>query len=215
MINIIISVDPSTKFLYQIIDEISSNSIEYNLIEVLPNDDSYNDCKEKISKFPKGSIVIFLGHGQSDRLYGGEKLENYPKKPLIKSNEMGIFKHQHLFLLACDSAKLIKSSFRISKAKKSIGFGSLPTEMDEITNNKKLASEGISKETIDLFKKLIIQTISTSLVKYFTNDNFDFIHLKEYLNLQLNYRINEAILKDRNSNLGDLLYQMRNEMVLY
>ena len=35
--------------------------------------------------FIMNSIVVFLGDGQSDQLYGGECFGSFPKKPIIKS----------------------------------------------------------------------------------------------------------------------------------
>src|SRR5690554_2680552 len=144
MITVIISVDPSTKFLYDIVKSLKSNSIEFELIEVQPNNASYKNCLDKITELPENSTILFLGHGQDNQIYGGELLDSFPKQPLVKRNEMGIFKNQNLFLLACDSASLIKSSFRIAKTNKAIGFGPLPTEIEEVESDKKLANEGIT-----------------------------------------------------------------------
>lgn len=215
MVTIIISVDPSTNFLYSIIESMKSKSIEFDLIEVHPNEDSYENCIDKISSLPEKHTIIFLGHGQDNQIYGGELLDDFPKRPLVKRNEMGIFKNQNLFLLACDSASLIKSSFRIAKTKKAIGFGPLPTEMEEVNNDKKLANEGITIDTINLFKQAINETVSYCLIEYFKDGYKDFIFLKDYLSLHLDKRINKAILEDDNRNLADLLFNMKNDIVIY
>ncbi|MDM8162153.1 hypothetical protein QUH73_20205 [Labilibaculum sp. K2S] len=215
MITVIISVDPSTSFLYPIVENMKSNSIEFELIEVHPSEESYRSCIDSISKLPENNTIIFLGHGQDNQIYGGELLDDFPKQPLVKRNEMGIFKNQNLFLLACDSASLIKSSFRIAKTNKAIGFGPLPTEIEEVKNDKKLANEGITSATIELFKQEINETVILSLLEYFKDKSKDFIFLKDYLNLHLNKRINKAILEDNNKNLADLLFNMKNDMVIY
>ncbi|MBW2962943.1 hypothetical protein [Mesonia aestuariivivens] len=215
MIIVIISIDPSTKFLFDIVDRLKSNSIVFELIEIHPNTDSYKSCLDNIAKLPENTTILFLGHGQDDKIYGGELLDDFPKQPLVKRNEMGIFKNQNLFLLACDSASLIKSSFRIAKTNKAIGFGPLPTEIEEVESDKKLANEGITLETIELFKQAINETVILSLLEYFKDESKDFIFLKDYLNLHLNKRINKAILEDENRNLADLLFNMKNDMVIY
>ncbi|MFD1015495.1 hypothetical protein [Winogradskyella rapida] len=215
MITVIISVDPSTKFLFDIVKSLKSNSIEFELIEVHPREESYNNCLDSIAKLPENSTILFLGHGQDNQIYGGESLDDFPKQPLVKRNEMGIFKKQNLFLLACDSASLIKSSFRISKTNKAIGFGPLPTEIEEVQNDKKLAKEGITLDTIELFKQAINETVILSLLEFFKDESKDFIFLKDYLNLHLNKRINKAILEEDNRNLADLLFNMKNDMVIY
>ncbi|WP_272148615.1 hypothetical protein [Tenacibaculum aiptasiae] len=215
MIVIIISVDPSTRFLFDIVESLKSNSIEFELIEVHPKEESYKACLDIIVELPKNTTILFLGHGQDDQIYGGELLDDFPKQPLIKRNEMGIFKNQNLFLLACDSASLIKSSFRIAKTNKAIGFGPLPTEIEEVENDKKLVNEGITLDTIELFKQAINETVILSLLEYFKDEAKDFIYLKDYLNLHLNKRINKAILDEDNRNLADLLFNMKNDMVIY
>ncbi|WP_339875867.1 hypothetical protein [Olleya marilimosa] len=215
MITVIISIDPSTNFLFDIVDSLKSNSIDFELIEIHPNIDSYKSCLDNIANLPENTTILFLGHGQDDQIYGGELLDDFPKQPLVKRNEMGIFKNQNLFLLACDSASLIKSSFRIAKTNKAIGFGPLPTEIEEVKNDKKLANEGITLETIELFKQAINETVIISLLEYFRDESKDFIFLKDYLNLHLNKRINKAILEEDNRNLADLLFNMKNDMVIY
>lgn len=211
MIQIVISIDPSTHFLFEIINKLKENSVEFEVTEICPNDESYADSLHKITNFPKKSIIVFLGHGQSDQLYGGECLGSFPKKPIIKSNQMNIFENQFLFILACDSSKLIQRSFQQSKTIKSIGFGGLPTSIEEVEKDKKLFAVGISEETIEEFKKEIVLIISTSLSWYHN----DFNQLKDYMILYLDQRIYSAVLIKKDRNLSDLLFKMRSELVLY
>lgn len=216
MIYIIISIDPSTKFLFEIVNNLKANkNINFETIEIHPNDKSYQDSLEAISKLKKNSTICFFGHGQPNQIYGGEIPNIYPKKAFIKLNEMSIFQEQSLFLLACNSSNLIKSSYRNSKFKKAIGFGGLPTSKEEVLNDKKLSEENISDNTIENFKKVIIETISESLIFYLKSDKNDFIFLKDYLSLLIDKKINESILVNRDRNLADILFRMRNEMVIY
>lgn len=211
MIHIIISIDPSTQFLFEIIAEIKQYGTNCNVYEIHPNNESYSKTFDIISNLERNSRVLFLGHGQSNQLYGGECIDSFPKKAFIKLNEMSIFKEQHLFLLACNSADLIKSSFRQSKTIKSIGFGELPTSIEEVEKDKKLSSEGISEKTIEDFKNEIVYTVSNALISYYD----DFNKLSDYLALLLDQRINYAVLVKKDRNLADLLFKMRYEMVLY
>ncbi len=211
MIHIIISIDPSTQFLFEIIVKLKQYGTNCNVYEIHPNDESYSKTFDIISNLERNSRVLFLGHGQSNQLYGGESFESFPKKAFIKLNEMSIFKDQHLFLLACDSADLIKSSFRHSKMSKSIGFGGLPTSMEEVEKDKKLCSEGISEQTIEDFKNEIVFTVSNAISLHYQ----DFNKLSDYLTLLLDQRINNAVLVKKDRNLADLLFKMRYETVLY
>lgn len=211
MIYIIISIDPSTQFLFEIINNLKKSGLEFKVLEIHPNEESYAKTLEEISSFEKKSKIIFLGHGQSNQLYGGESLNLFPKKAFAKLTEMNIFQEQNLFLLACDSASLIKSSFRQSRVIKSIGFGGLPTSLEEVEKDKKLSAEGISEQTIEDFKNEIVNTVSIALALH----HKDFNRLSDYLTLLIDQRINNAILVKKDRNLADLLFKMRYEMVLY
>lgn len=211
MIKIIISKDPSTSFLYGIIENLKSNNVGFELIEIHPSEVSYADSYEVISKLSKSATIVFLGHGTNERLYGGESLPQFEKKSFIKLNEMNIFEGQNLFLLSCNSSGLIQSSYRLSKFNKSIGFGELPTSLQEVENNKRLSTEGILEETIADFKSEIVNIISKALANYHN----DFDKLKDYLTLFIDQRINNAVLFKNDRNLADLLFKMRNEMVIF
>lgn len=211
MIQIIISIDPSTQFLFEIIDKLRSCQIDFNLTELHPNSKSYSESFDLISKFDKNSVIIFLGHGTDEKLYGGELLPDFRKKEFIKLTQMNVFENQNLFALSCNSAGLIKKSYKLSKLNKSIGFGGLPTSKDEIEDDKKLREQGVSESTIEDFKSEIVNIASIALALHHN----DFNKLSDYLTLLLDQRINNAVLVKKDRNLADLLFKMRYEMVLY
>ncbi|WP_299523370.1 hypothetical protein [Winogradskyella sp.] len=215
MIHVVISIDPTTAFLYGIVNNLKEKKVPLNVIEIHPSDKSYEECKEKISTVESGSVILFLGHGQENQLYGGESKE-FVRKPIFKLNEMGVFKSQYLILLACDSADLLKSSFRQAKMKKSIGFGSLPTELKEIENDKMFSNSGVTQETLEAYKNVIVELVSEVIIYGHKKECLkDFIKMKEFLTLLINKKINNAILQDKNENLGDLIYQMKYQLVQY
>ena len=211
MIQIIISIDPSTQFLFEIIDKLKSFQIDFNLTELHPNSKSYSDSFNLISEFDKNSVIVFLGHGTDEKLYGGEQLPDFKKKEFIKSTQMNVFENQNLFALSCNSAELIKKSYKLAKLNKSIGFGGLPTSKDEIEDDKKLREQGVSESTIEDFKSEIVNIVSIALVLHHN----DFNKLSDYITLLLDQRINNAVLVKKDRNLADLLFKMRYEMVLY
>ncbi len=211
MINIVFSVDPSTEFLSGIISNLDKSKIANNLLRIEPTDESYSSVFNEIAQMKKNSIILFLGHGHSSQLYGGECPNSFPKKAFVKKGEMNLFNQQFLFLLACNSADLIKSSVVSSKITKAIGFGELPTSMEEIENNRRLSTAGISISTIELFKKEIVDSIS----KAFTLVNYDFNKLSDYLRLIIDKKINNAILIEKDNNLALLLFRMRQQMLSY
>jgi hypothetical protein len=211
VIQIIISIDPSTQFLFEIIDKLRSYQIELNVTELHPTAESYSKSYEDVSKFEKNSVILFLGHGTDEKLYGGELLPDFKKKEFIKLTQMNVFANKNLFALSCNSAGLIKKSYKLAKFNKSIGFGGLPTSKDEIEDDKKLREQGVSESTIEDFKNEIVYTVSNAISLHYQ----DFNKLSDYLTLLLDKRINNAVLVKKDRNLADLLFKMRYEMVLY
>ena len=211
MIQIIISIDPSTEFLFEIINKLKSYPIDFNIIELHPTNKSYSEAYDKITKFDKNSVILFLGHGTDEKLYGGENLPVFEKKEFIKLQQMNVFEKQNLFALSCNSAGLIKKSHRLSKMNKSIGFGGLPTSKEEVDDDKRLREQGVSAQTIQDFKNEIVYTVSEAISQHYQ----DFNKLSDYLTLLLDQRINNAVLVKKDRNLADLLFKMRYEMVLY
>jgi hypothetical protein len=138
-------------------------------------------------------------------------LPDFRKKEFIKLTQMNVFENQNLFALSCNSAGLIKKSYKLSKLNKSIGFGGLPTSKDEIEDDKKLREQGVSESTIEDFKSEIVNIASIALALHHN----DFNKLSDYLTLLLDQRINNAVLVKKDRNLADLLFKMRYEMVLY
>jgi sulfur relay (sulfurtransferase) DsrF/TusC family protein len=213
-LHIIISSDPSTSFLFDIISNLEKHYKSINVIIIEPSDNSYKKSLELISTFSDNSNIMFLGHGTSEILYGGES-EQFEKKVFISLQTMNIFKNQNIFILACNSATLLKSSFRLSQFNKSIGFGSLPTSPQEIENDKKLSKVGITDEIINLYKQDIVDIISNAFFNLLRGNINDFIALKDYIDLLLLKKINKAVLVDNKSLLADLLFKMKTEMEIY
>ncbi len=213
MINVIFPIDPSTEFLYNIINNLRMNGVECNVIEIHPNDDSYSNSKILVENLQNKWDVIFLGHGKSNQLYGGES-EDYEKKVFINNKEMSIFSGRNLFALACDSSILLKETFLHSGIIKSIGFGALPTNKKEVENNKRLSKAGINDAVIDSFKEVLVKTTSLAFGEYLINKK-DYIFLYNYLCLLINKEINDSVLIRKDRILADLIYKMRVEMRLF
>ena len=214
MIYFIYGIDPTTNFLQNIIDTLEINNIRVDVIRCNSNQDSYNETIDRIKLIPDGATVIFLGHGKSDQLYGGQD-SNLERRSLINIKGMSILRGKKLLAIACDSANLIKSSMKLSGLVKAIGFKELPTEMNEVVDNKRLVDQGISIEDINDYKNIIVTTIAKSLVCYSRDGGNNFYLLYDYIELLINKEINTSVIKKRNARLAKLLYQMKADMVLF
>ncbi|WP_109832454.1 hypothetical protein [Reichenbachiella versicolor] len=213
MTTIIIPIDPSTSFLFEIIERLDNIGIEFKVIEVHANEESYSSSLKQIEAIEKGSLVIFLGHGTNEQLYGGENEPDFTQKGLIKKEQMRVFEDQNLFLLSCNSSGLLKSYSKVSKIKKSIGFGALPTSKEEVLDEKKLIVKNISAEELaEKFKETILDITSTCLIQYF-NRGLHFSELKDLIHLHIDKNINQCILEENNPSLADLLFNMKANMI--
>lgn len=217
MLHFIYPTDESTNFLLEIPNTLSEKygSELIKIITVLPSDQSYSASVSAINDLPDNSTVIFMGHGQDDRLWGAED-QTFSKKAFISKSQSKVFSNKHLLCLSCYSNEFLKGTFAFSKIISSIGFGSLPTEMGEVKNNKRLKELGITDPVIDRYKIVLIDIIVRSLSEMIEK-NLSFAELSSFLKLILNKLISEVVLMDKsnaeNRILSDLLFQMKTEMV--
>lgn len=217
MIYIIYPIDETTEFLLEIprriVEKHGEKSIE--VIKMLPSEESYKEVFQAIEKIPSGSVVIFMGHGQEDKLWGAEN-ESFIKQSFVSKSQSKVFSEKFIFLLSCNSNDFIKGTFRFSKAISSIGFGNLPTEKSEIENSKRLKEQGVNEETINKFKESIIELVSDSFC-HMIHNKLTFSQLGNSFLLRLNKKISQVILDDTKSKdnriLADLLFQMKSEIV--
>jgi hypothetical protein len=213
MVTIIFPSDPSTIFLQPIIDILRNKNIPINLLQVEANKDSYSSTIEKLKSDFIGQFLLFLGHGSENSLFGGESID-FDKQPLISLKDMVLFKDKIIFLLACDSNQLLKKTFRVAQIEKSLGFGPLPTELAE-TNKNKFKHLRVTTETIEKFKAKIVSVVAETLSQNISRSNYNLDDIRDNLVDNLNFEINQAILKDNDRILADLLYFMKDEIEVY
>ncbi len=217
MIYLIYPSDETTEFLLEIPKRIAEKHGDKSIqvIKMLPSEESYKEVFHSIETMPSGSVVIFMGHGQDDKLCGAEN-ESFIKQSFVSKSQAKVFSEKFIFLLSCNSNDFIKGTFSFSKAISSIGFGSLPTEMSEVENSKRLKEQGVNEETINKYKNSMIELVSDSFCDMIES-NLSFSQLGNSFLLRLNKKISQVILEDTKSKdnriLADLLFQMKSEMV--
>ncbi len=142
--------DKTTQFLESINNNLQpefSNDIQYFRIET--NDNSHKQCLERIKEHPSNGIIIFLGHGRSDALYGSkgdeyspslewEEIAAFPdlyyfNESFISKSNADVFYEKKVFCLACNSNNKI-AEYAIDKGAISfLGFGDIPTSSEEFS----------------------------------------------------------------------------------
>jgi len=217
VIYLIYPSDETTEFLLEIPKRIAEKHGEKSIqvIQMPPSEESYKEVFQSIEAIPSGSVVIFMGHGQEEKLWGAEN-ESFVKQSFVSKSQAKVFSEKFIFLLSCNSNDFIKGTFSFSKAISSIGFGSLPTEMAEVEKSKRLKEQGVNEETINKYKNSMIELVSDSFCDMIES-KLSFSQLGNSFLLRLNKKMSQVILEDTKSKdnriLADLLFQMKSEMV--
>lgn len=212
MLCIIYPNDKTTEFLKQIVSELTSfiDSGPLKLIEVGASSKSYRDAKQEISSIPKGTFVLFMGHGTKATLYGGTD-ENFSKESLFKIKEMGIFNDMKLMLLSCNSSELLMSARPYMDKAKLLGFGPLPTSMDEVESTNKIKELGLEQEDVDFFCKFLVEGVIDA-IKCSHECGLSLDKVYQTLKLSFNRKMNEMVLDVKNRKQADLLFLVKNQM---
>lgn len=218
----------STFFLRRIKNYIINNfSDEVHHFNVKPNSVSHEQCLEVISKQPDSSLIIFLGHGRTDRLLGSRtdkaisiisesaRMESpeeyYNNEDFINEKNIMVFKNKKVFCLACNSNNKI-SDFAIQNGTITfLGFGDIPTSIGEFEDRGK----SVSLDMIKLLKTEINYIVKKSIV-YAIKNKYTFTQLSDIINFITNQRItntliNKKWLKERYL-LADYLYFFKKEI---
>ena len=148
--------DDTTDFLRPLCDHICST---FNAVEVGYDIAEGDKQREIIYKGIKDAqTIFFLGHGESTCLYAsilnGAQLFNKDNSSLLED--------KHLFLLACNSDKFIKT-YKLSEA---IGFGFLPTSLRDARRARKLHSmriEHLKENDIDSYNTALVNALISTL----------------------------------------------------
>lgn len=173
---VIFPKDPTLDFILPVFDFLSTIVPEINIFrptEELP-----------ISLFPKDTeIVIFIGHGASDKLHG-YSTSTKDKVTLLnkKDKSLSFFTGKKLFFLACRSEEFIYKISKIINLDTCIGFGDMPTDWNHICYYRDMDSElykYIKEEHLVFYRDTITEIIFKALKvekSDFYNIYLDIIH---------------------------------------
>ena len=202
--------DRSTEFLKSVVDkaeELISNLI---IIKCSASDESYSDAIEQLKNISKGETVIFIGHGCPTKLYGGEN-KSFSKKELISLKNVSLFKDVKLILMACNSSDFIRSSRKMRNFSEALGFGLLPSDMNELAKNKKIRELNLTELEINKFKEILIDLFSR-IIDLVANFDKSIEELKFFVSTYISVLINNLIGKGNMTNVAKLLFYVRKEL---
>ncbi len=220
--------DKTTQFLESINNNLQpefSNDIQYFKIET--NDNSHKQCLERIKEHPSNGIIIFLGHGRSDALYGSkgdeyspslewEEIAAFPdlyyfNESFISKSNVDVFYEKKVFCLACNSNKKI-AEYAIDKGAISfLGFGDIPTSSEEFSID---GATNVSSDLVNSMKRELNYIVETALA-YSIRKNFSFENLLNIIQFITNQRITDILINQKDFSeryvLADYLYYLKKE----
>ena len=212
--------DQSTDFLLPIAELLASYGAD--VLRLQHDDYPYSEIKLMIYGSEPGTLVFFLGHGASDRLYGAQVNGN--KDVFINSTENDIFNDKNIILLACDSNDFIQSWLTKKRTQYSplnaIGFGTLPTDWDDVIavrDGDAMAFNGIVEADIDYFRATLVQIFS-STIKYILDKGFSVKKFHTHFKLILNKEIATLLIEKRAQHykeMATLFHDVKEDLYFY
>lgn len=145
MILIVYPMDPTTKRLGRIASFLHRHLPNNRLFVVRPTQESKNSCHKLIKNCNSDDLIIFLGHGCSDALYGArgryynafcDILEDADPELygfddfFLEKSTYAIFNGKKCICYGCKTADLGKHLVE-SGAISILGFGAIPTSQEE------------------------------------------------------------------------------------
>lgn len=228
--------DSTTTFLDKIKNylkiELSDITHHYN---IKLNDESHQNCLKNIVDHSENGLVLFMGHGRSDFLYGSkgkyyselvsedakkEHPEDYfYKEEFITINNIEVFNNKKVICLSCNSNGKIGSEAIRSGAKVFLGFGDLPTSMEELKEHGEENKTGTSLILIEKVLKSEINYIIKKSVEYAIKNKYNFEQLNDFIRFLTNQKIsfylkNQSKIKERKI-IANYLYAFKKGIEIF
>lgn len=227
MILIIHPHDKSTGFLGSISQSINLHCrYPVDVFNIHPNDESRDECYKRILVCNTNDLIIFLGHGRSDALYGskGDRYDNsdfesieaqtsnpefyYYNEHFINRSNSYLLDGKKVIAVACNS----NSFGTFFNPQSFIGFGAIPTSIGEF---KDVGNNNPSDKLVALMKGRFNTIIRDSIV-YAINRGYTFFQLKELMQFLIQQNIAQLThCDDRQGEwVSGQLYQIKHDIVV-
>ncbi|MBS1508040.1 MAG: hypothetical protein JSS79_15475 [Bacteroidetes bacterium] len=226
-------IDKTTKFLDRIKNHLIGNfDNQVHHFNIHPNKTSHIDCLHRINEHSLDGIIVFLGHGRGDKLYGSkgdlwenrefvspESISERPDKyfyndDFINDQNVNIFKGKKVFCLSCNSREKIGKLAVENGAISFFGFGDIPTSVGEF----KESGVSVGHKVVMKMKSELTYIIKTSLT-YCINRGDSFQGLLNTIRFITNQRIAEVLMRDKGfkerSLLADYLYYLKTDAIVH
>lgn len=211
MIYFIHPEDSTTSFLSEVRTNIYKEFGSKNVLSYRFQNRNKDEACDFIKSIGEDNLIVYMGHGRSDRLYA---VYGKDGSTFLKFTDMHLFDNKNVIFVACHSADLLKSSYSRSKISSSIGFGMLPTSLDEIEEVKKFKDLEVSEDDINKFCSILVDVLTQGLKDYI-NLGLCVDRLYSRMRLLMSRYHNESVLYDSNRRLAELVFQARQDMLSF
>lgn len=228
--------DSTTTFLDKIKNYLNSElpyiTHHYN---IKLNNESHQNCLQKIIEHSESGLIIFMGHGRSDFLYGskgkyyGELVSEDAKKEhpenyfhlekFITFNNIDVFYNKKVICLSCNSNGKIANEAIKNGTKVFVGFGELPTSIEELKEQGEENKVGTSLALIEKTLKSEINYIIKKSLEYSIKNNYTFEQLYDFMKFLTNqkiafYLIDQSRVKERKI-IANYLYDFKKGIEIF
>lgn len=198
--------DPTTDFLLPVYERLSrlSNFVGYRKNTILQ--DNRTQIIDALKNTAPSSIVVFMGHGASNRLYGSVDIDG-TKQILLDDNDIELFDNFNTICISCRSAEFLKKcrgSF--------IGFGDIVSDFSEVLETRQFEDayylSWASEADIELFNNLFVE-ILIKTIEY--TKCSDILLTYRILQLYINKTISHLLIEKTHNNfrhIADMFYNL-------
>lgn len=221
--------DRTTFFLNRIVTYLKRElGDKFHCFKVKLNDKSHNDCLSLL-KEKKGKLILFLGHGRSDMLYGacGDEAENlfsnseaehdnpsfFKKTEFITIENCSVFSQNIVISLSCNSNVVKKSIGQASVrqgALSFVGFGDIQTDY--------LSGDDFTLREISIFKGILVSIIKKS-ISYCYKNSFNPERFVDVIKIITNRELYKLITKSKGvkfrHRIARHLYNFKTEIQIF
>lgn len=169
-----------------------------------------NTLYEELNQLDGNALLVFLGHGASNKLYGSVE-GNGDKQVLFDKENTRHLKNLDFLCIACRSSEFAHNHFQ-----NYIGFGDITSDFSEVIAERNIGDpdfmDWASENDIINFRNLFVEAVKKAILLTSCND---LSSLYKMMRLCFNKQIAE-LLKNKSltnyRNIADMLFEVLNDL---
>ncbi|MFD2582489.1 hypothetical protein ACFSR6_08320 [Pedobacter vanadiisoli] len=205
--------DKTTSFL-----SIIGAQLEKYYHTIPADQDSHNKLIDSIAAYHGNALIVFLGHGSHNCLFGSCDSPTGGKAVFLNLDfTRKLFIGHDVLLVSCNSADFLnkQNSFR-----NAIGFGNIISSEDEASHEAEYITgvyRDLDADAITIFNDCFSSSVAEA-IKLLASGAISFKELYTYLIYFLNKKINKVLLDkglEKRLAISELLFETRSEMKFF